>query len=96
MLNEQSVALKVVGNESKNLSAIERAFNEGRMDAEARDCLVRLYSDSMNRLRDMFYILGQCFGAPKTAVFSYDSATCRADEFPIGIKDINPTGSYME
>ena len=55
-------------NDRKNLAAIDRAVASGRINDEAAEYLRMLYSDSMTWLREVFYVLGKSFGAPKAAV----------------------------
>ncbi|MBE6461436.1 MAG: hypothetical protein E7006_01170 [Alphaproteobacteria bacterium] len=82
-------------NDRKNLAAIDRAIESGRINDEAGEYLKILYSDSMSWLREVFYVLGKCFGAPKAAVMKYDYATDSAIDEPIRIADINPLSPYV-
>ena len=82
-------------NDRKNIAAIERAVADGRINDEAGDYLKMLYSDSMTWFREMFYILGKCFGAPKAAVMKYDYDSDSAIDEPIRIADINPLTPYV-
>ena len=82
-------------NDRKNQAAINRALESGRINDEAADYLRLLYSDSMTWLREVFYVLGKCFGAPKAAVMKYDYATDSAIDEPIRIADINPLSPYV-
>ena len=95
-LNQESdtVAL-TIENDRKNIAALEAARLAGRINDEAAAYLKTLYSDSLHWFREVFYILGKCFGAPKTAVMRYDYETdCAIDE-PISIADINPLNAYI-
>lgn len=82
-------------NDRKNLAAIDRAIQSGRINDEAGEYLKTLYSDSMVWLRQVFYVLGKCLGAPKAAVMKYDYATDSATDEPIRISDINPLSPYV-
>ncbi len=82
-------------NDRKNQAAINRALESGRINDEAADYLRLLYSDSMTWLREVFYVLGKSFGAPKAAVMKYDYATDSAIDEPIRIADINPLSPYV-
>lgn len=82
-------------NDAKNLAAIERARAAGRINDEAAKYLSTLYSDSMDWLREVFYFLGKCFGAPKAPVMRYDYDTNSAIEEPIKIADIHPMSPYI-
>ncbi|MBR3782768.1 MAG: hypothetical protein IKL14_05290 [Alphaproteobacteria bacterium] len=82
-------------NDRKNIAALESARLDGRINDEAAAYLKTLYSDSLYWFREVFYILGKCFGAPKTAVMRYDyEQDCAIDE-PISIADINPLNAYI-
>ena len=82
-------------NDRKNLAAINRALESGRINDAAADYLKLLYSDSMTWFREVFHVLGKCLGAPKAAVMKYDYANdCALDE-PIRISDINPLSPYV-
>lgn len=95
-LNQESdtVAL-TIENDRKNIAALEAARLAGRINDEAAAYLKTLYSDSLHWFREVFYILGKCFGAPKTAVMRYDYETDCAIEEPISIADINPQNAYI-
>ena len=82
-------------NDRKNLCAIERAVVDGRINQEAGDYLKNLYSDSIHWFREVFFILGKCFGAPKAAVMKYDYENDTAVNEPIRISDINPLSPYV-
>ena len=92
---ENQAELITLDNDSKNLAAIERALESGRIDKNTAQYLSTLYSDSMTWLREMFYVLGKTFGAPKAPVMKYDYAKdCAIDE-PIRISDISPLAPYL-
>ena len=92
---ENLALLNTLNNDSKNLSAIDRALESGRIDEDTAQYLTALYSDSMTWLREVFYVLGKTFGAPKAPVMKYDYAKdCAIDE-PIRISDINPLAPYL-
>ncbi len=92
---ENLALLNALNNDSKNLSAIDRALESGRIDEDTAQYLTALYSDSMTWLREMFYVLGKTFGAPKAPVMKYDYAKdCAIDE-PIRISDISPLAPYL-
>ncbi len=82
-------------NDKKNLNAINNALESGRINEEAAEYLRTLYSDSTVWFRELFHILGKCFGAPKAAVMKYDYATDSAVDEPIRIADINPLSPYL-
>ena len=82
-------------NDSKNLAFIDKALETGRINAEAAEYLNALYSDSMSWFREIFYVLGKCFGAPKAAVAKYDYATDTVLDDNIRIADINPLSPYI-
>jgi len=82
-------------NDRKNLGIIDKAVESGRINNDAGEYLKNLYSDSMSWLREVFYVLGKCFGAPKAAVMEYDYATDSAKDEPIRIADINPLSPYV-
>lgn len=92
---ESSALLNTLNNDSKNLGAIERALESGRIDENTARYLTRLYSDSMTWLREVFYVLGKTFGAPKAPVMKYDYASDSAVDEPIRISDINPLSPYL-
>lgn len=78
-----------------NIAFIDNARDAGRIDDETAQYLRRLYTDGMDCYRDVFHVLGKCFGAPKTAVTEYDPATDLSVDKPIKIADINPLCSYL-
>ncbi|MBQ8293905.1 MAG: hypothetical protein IJX89_00775 [Alphaproteobacteria bacterium] len=88
-------AARVADNDRKNLAAIDAACASGRINDEAAAYLKILYSDSMHWFREIFYVLGKCFGAPKAAVMRYDYANDTAIDEPIQISDINPLSPYI-
>jgi len=81
--------------DGKNIAAIKRAFDEGRIDLDTKNYLDLLYGNGMHWFREMFYILGKSLGAPKTAVFHFDASTGQTEGQPIKINDINPGDSYI-
>lgn len=93
--NAQDIALMTADHDRKNLAYIERARDAGRINDEAANYLSRLYGDGMASYREVFHILGKCFGAPKTAVTEYDYNTDSSVNKPIKIADINPLSSYL-
>jgi len=82
-------------NDERNLAAIEQARATGRINDEAAQYLSRLYSNSMDWFREVFYFLGKCFGAPKAAVMQYDYVTNSAIDEPMTISDIYPMSPYI-
>jgi hypothetical protein len=82
-------------NDAKNLADIRDALKSGRLDTASAEYLTDLYSNGMEHLRQVFYIIGRTLGAPKTAVYKYDTATSVATELPVSIAEINPMQSYM-
>lgn len=93
--SEGYVADLVAEHDRKNLVAIEKARETGRINDEAAKYLSELYSDSLVWFQEVFYFLGKCFGAPKAPVMRYDYATDSAIEEPIKISDINPLSPYI-
>lgn len=92
---ESDTVALTIENDRKNIAALEAARLAGRINDEAAAYLKTLYSDSLHWFREVFYILGKCFGAPKTAVMRYDYETDCAIEEPISIADINPLNAYI-
>ncbi|MBR2510661.1 MAG: hypothetical protein IKB59_00675, partial [Alphaproteobacteria bacterium] len=92
---ENQAELITLDNDSKNLAAIERALESGRIDKNTAQYLTNLYSDSMTWLREVFYVLGKTFGAPKAPVMKYDYASDSAIDEPIRISDISPLAPYL-
>ena len=92
---ESDTVALTIENDRKNIAALEAARLAGRINDEAAAYLKTLYSDSLHWFREVFYILGKCFGAPKTAVMRYDYETDCAIEEPISIADINPQNAYI-
>ena len=92
---ENQAELITLDNDSKNLAAIERALESGRIDKNTAQYLTALYSDSMTWLREVFYVLGKTFGAPKAPVMKYDYASDSAIDEPIRISDISPLAPYL-
>ncbi|MBQ2017737.1 MAG: hypothetical protein II208_04410 [Alphaproteobacteria bacterium] len=82
-------------NDMRNLKAIDKALESGRINEAAAEHLRLLYSDSMTWFREVFYILGKCFGAPKAAVMKYDYENDSAIDEPMRIADINPLSPYI-
>ncbi len=92
---ENLTAALTLENDRKNIATLENARISGKINDEAAEYLKFLYSDSLYWFREVFYILGKCFGAPKTAVMKYDYAKDCAVEEPISIADINPLNAYI-
>lgn len=82
-------------NDDKNLAFIDKALESGRINDEAAEYLRTLYSDSMSWFREVFYVLGKCFGAPKAAVAKYDYSSDTVSDENIRISDINPLSPYI-
>jgi hypothetical protein len=82
-------------NDRKNQEIINRAVADGRINDEAGEYLKYLYSDSMHWFREVFYVLGKCFGAPKAAVVKYNYENNSAIDEQIRISDINPLSPYV-
>lgn len=89
------IANMMYEQDRKNMAALAAAEADGRINEEARKYLETLYTDGMHRFRQVFYILGKCFGAPKAAVMQYDTVNACVIDEPIKIADINPLSSYM-
>ncbi len=82
-------------HDRKNLEDINRALDEHRINDEAAEYLRTLYSEGMLWFREVFHVLGKCFGAPKAPVVRYDyDNDCGVDE-KIKISDINPLSPYL-
>ncbi len=82
-------------NDRKNLAAIEEARAAGRINDEAAKYLSVLYRDGMEWLREVFFFLGKCLGAPKSDVRQYDYDTDMAVGDALKIVDINPLEPYI-
>lgn len=91
----QDVNLLTADHDRHNLDIIDKARVAGRINDETAEYLMRLYTDGMRSYREVFHVLGKCFGAPKTAVTEYDPATDSSVNKPIKIADINPLSSYL-
>lgn len=89
------VDILTADHDRRNLEYIDKALTSERINEEAADYLKGLYADGMSCYREVFHILGKCFGAPKTAVTEYDSETDLPVNKPIKIIDINPLKSYL-
>lgn len=92
---EPSIQDVAVENDRHNLSVIDKALETGRINGAAAEQLRLLYSDSMTWFREVFYILGKCFGAPKAAVMKYDYENDCAIDKPMRIADISPLSPYI-
>lgn len=92
---ENNVEVITADNDRKNLAAIDSAEQQGRINSEAAEYLKTLYSNGMDRFREVFHVLGKCFGAPKAAVMPYDYKTSAIIDKPMKISDINPLSAYM-
>ncbi|MEE1029700.1 MAG: hypothetical protein UIC65_01615, partial [Alphaproteobacteria bacterium] len=94
-ITDTDVNIQTLDNDAKNLAAIDRALENGRIDDTSAEYLRDLYSDSMTWLREVFYVLGKTFGAPKAPVMKYDYESDSAIDEPIRISDINPLVPYL-
>ena len=94
-MKEIDVNLLTADHDRHNLAYIDKARASGRINDETAEYLKRLYTDGMRSYREVFHVLGKCFGAPKTAVTEYDPATDSSIDKPIKISDINPLCSYL-
>ncbi|HOY47447.1 MAG TPA: hypothetical protein PLZ05_02485 [Alphaproteobacteria bacterium] len=92
---EKTVEAITSNNDHENFAAIARAQENGHINMEAREYLERLYTDGMIWFREVFHILGKCFGAPKAAVMKYDYESGVELDQTIKISDINPLSAYM-
>lgn len=92
---ENYAADMTADHDRKNLAAIERARLDGVINDEAAEYLRIIYTDSMDWFREVFYVLGQSFGAPKAPVMEYDYETDSGIDEPLKIVDINPTSAYL-
>lgn len=86
---------KTLDNDAKNLAVIQRALADGKIDADTSEYLTRLYSDSITQFREVFHVLGKCFGAPKAGVMEYDYDTDSGLPKHINISDIFPLRPYL-
>ncbi len=93
--SEQLVADLSADKDRHNIAAIDAALASNRINAAAAAHLKHLYSNSLDKFREVFYFLGKCFGAPKAAVMQYDYETDCAIDAPISISDINPSSPYI-
>ena len=93
--NMPVVDILTADHDRHNIEYITKACESGRINDETAEYLRQLYSDGMDCYRDVFHVLGKCFGAPKTAVTEYDPATDLAVKKNIKIVDINPLCSYI-
>ena len=91
----QDVFLRTKLHDEKNISIINDACEEGRIDEASRDYLLNLYTDSMDWFREVFLYIGKCFGAPKAAVHEYDYEKDAVIDSPITISSINPLEPYL-
>lgn len=89
------VDILTADHDRHNIEFIDKACASGRINDETAEYLRRLYADGMACYRDVFHVLGKCFGAPKTAVTEYDPATDLSVNKPIKIVDIHPLCSYI-
>ena len=94
-LTKMTVQEMIQEYDRKNLAEIETAEKSGRINKDAADYLRSMYSDGMHWFRQVFYVLGECFGAPKAAVMEYDAVTGQTIDRTIKISDINPMSAYM-
>lgn len=92
---ESLTRAKSADYDRKNQAKIEAARVAGLINDEAAVYLSGLYSDSIDWMREVFYFLGKCFGAPKAPVMQYDYETDSAIDAPIRIVDINPMTPYI-
>ena len=93
--NISDIDILVADHDRHNLEFINKACNVGHINDETAKYLCQLYSDGMGCYREVFHVLGKCFGAPKTGVTEYDSVTDLSVEKPIKIADINPLCAYL-
>ncbi|MCQ2574877.1 MAG: hypothetical protein MJ156_02105 [Alphaproteobacteria bacterium] len=82
-------------HDKDNLKKIEENYQQGRIDKATRVYLDRLYTNSMNTLKEVFLCIGKSFGAPKAAVMEYDYTTNAAIEKNITMYSINPLKPYI-
>ncbi|MBN1325220.1 MAG: hypothetical protein JW974_03310 [Alphaproteobacteria bacterium] len=94
-LSEDYISKLVNSSDKSNLEIITQAEKQGKINAEAREYLKEMYSESMHWFLEVFHILGKCFGAPKAAVMQYDYESGVAIDQPMKIADINPLSAYM-
>ena len=92
---QTDVNLLTADRDRHNLEYIAKIRESGRINDEVANYLTRLYSNGMDCYREVFHILGKCFGAPKTAVMEYNPITDSPVNKPIKIADINPLSAYL-
>jgi len=92
---QTDVNLLTADHDRHNIEYVAKVRASNRINDEAADYLTRLYSNGMDCYREVFHILGKCFGAPKTAVMEYDPETDSPVQKPIKIADINPLAAYL-
>lgn len=86
---------QIFENDAKNLAVISDALAAGKINADAAKYISAQYTDSMDKCRQIFYIMGRAFGAPKAAVQLYNAKTNRVLDDDIKISDINPMSAYL-
>jgi len=94
-MTETQINKLIENHDAQNLAKIEHALHAGKINREAADYLIMMYSDSARHFKQIFNIMGECFGAPKAAVLEYNTQTWSAIDNPIKIADINPMSSYI-
>lgn len=87
--------IKTAEHDEQNLAVIKSALQSGRINKDAAEYLNLIYSNSMNWFREVFHVLGKCFGAPKAAVVPYDKENNSGIDVKMKIADINPLEAYL-
>lgn len=93
--SDNQAEILTLNNDRKNIDAIVRARDAGRINDDAMEYLTYMYTDGMVWFREIFHVLGKCFGAPKTSVVQYNYDTNSGISEPIKISDINPLLPYL-
>ncbi|MBR4806243.1 MAG: hypothetical protein IKZ64_00300, partial [Alphaproteobacteria bacterium] len=59
------VDILTADHDRHNLAYIDKILASGQINDEAATYLKCVYADGMSCYREVFHILGKCFGAPK-------------------------------
>lgn len=95
MSEQPDAFVRTLAHDRKNLSVIDAALQNGRINEETAEYLRTMYSNGMDWLREVFHFLGKCLGAPKAAVVPYDKENNTGLDIKMKIADINPLESYL-
>ncbi|MDR2685550.1 MAG: hypothetical protein LBB23_02115 [Rickettsiales bacterium] len=81
--------------DAANLAAIRQAYDDGKINSDAKEYLELLYSDGMRWFFRAFKLLGRYLGPPKHKILRYNFETLSADTTHLKISDINPLHNYI-